>query len=207
MTITSDKVVSNCIEIKNKIPMLLDKKACTDNTGKQAVYIIHVICHSACAPSTLLTAAGNSTASTITWRDIAYGILKHITQKEPDMEFFLPSIGSKVVSSCDSAMAVARSVLVFVQQKEAQEMSFIEKFRRFISLKPKPLLPLDPPALPHGALPAEDIRPAWYTANYIANILTGNRIESSSDGWEPYMLTKNLNYIKEMRDKDSIIRK
>ena len=179
----------------------------TYNMWKQVADLVHYIYKSSCDLSTPQTTFDDCVANTVTWQDIAHGILKHITQTELNMEFFLPSVGSKKVGSYDSALAVAHSVLVFVQQKEAQEKSFIAKIRRFMFMPPKPLLPLDPPALPHGMLPAEDIRPAWYTANFIANTLAGHRIESSSDGWEAYMFTKNPNYIKETRDKDGFIRR
>lgn len=188
-----------------------------DNTWNQAACIIHSIYQSRTSLTSQAT-LDNSTASTITWQDVAYGILKYITKKEPDMKFFLSSIGSRKIYNYDSALAVAYSTLIFMQQKETKEKFFQEMkaqgepfFYRMtvyhMKKYPEKPLPLDPPTLPHGALPIEDMRPAWYTANYIANILTGNRIESASDGWEEYICTKNPNYIKEMRDKDSIIRK
>lgn len=140
----------------------------------------------------------------LVWRDVAYELLKFTTKQNPIMTCFLPSIENMPVHAIGSSIAVSCSVFSYIQQKETQEKASL--LRRWFSKKKRsPLLPLDPPALPAMSLPGEDIRPAWYTANYVAYALSGIYREMSSDGWEQYLTSRSTAYTEETRDENGVV--
>lgn len=142
--------------------------------------------------------ASSVPAISLTWRDTACELIKYVTKKEANMIYFHSSIGDMPVRSIVSSVASAYSVFSFLQEKEKRNNSLLQAVvGKFF---PKKTLPLAPPRLSGISLPEEDMRPAWYTVNYVLNAANGIYMEASSDGWDMYVALQNADCVEEKRD-------
>lgn len=137
-------------------------------------------------------------AISLTWRDAARELIKYVTKKEANMTYFDSSVGDMPVRSVVSSVAAAYSVFSFLQEKEKRNNSLLQAVvGKFF---PEKKLPLAPPSLSGVSLPEEDVRPAWYTVNYVLQAAAGIYMEASSDGWDMYVALQHTDCVEEKRD-------
>lgn len=203
---TKEKVALLQKEIQRHSDIFLDVSLYPHESWKKAAYVLCGAYPNSWEEVTgdiVLKRLSVTPSMPLIWRDVAYELLKFTTRREPCMVYYLPTVENMPVCAIGSSVAVSCAVFSFLHRVNSQEKASI--LRRWFSKKQRSqLLPLDPPVLPGFSLPDEDIRPAWYTANYIAYALFGIYRETSSDGWEQYLLSLNPAYTEETRDENGV---